>query len=285
MAMKFLILAQRWDSSAAAVAAELRRRHTPSAVDLVTSDELLHGATWSHQIDSHGGCSEVQLADGRVLRSEDTGVVLQRLQPFDLPQFGAQDRTYAVAEMSALLLSWLAALPCPVINPATPRSFCIGQSPVRWLALASQAGLPLPRLRLTSNLRRFPAYGLTAADGSVAQQWLPYAGRSAAFLAAPRGLCTHSILLTGDACWGPLPDALKPACRALAQRAGTPLLRLNFNAHADRAGWTFASAEPMPILTANEVLPVAQLMERAGERARSERAAPITAAAAAAAVA
>lgn len=268
--MKFLILAHRWDASAAAVAAALRRRHPAHESRLVTLEELIFAPSWAHRVDSGGVVSEVRLHDGCVLRSDETGVVLHRLGSFDLPQFGKQDRSYAVAEMSALLLSWLEGFPCPVINPVTPRGFCLGRSPVRWLALAAEAGLPLPRMRLTSNLRRFPADGLQSADSSLPSVTFPIAGRSAAFLAEPPGPETHSVLLAGEDVCGDLPPGLLSACRAFARLADALVLRLNFTSggrHGPR--WIFSSAEPIPVLDANELSAVVQLMERVADEDQS----------------
>ena len=268
--MKFLILAHRWDTSAAAVAAALRRRHPAGESRLVTLEELIFAPSWAHRVDSGGAVSEVRLHDGVVLRSEETGVVLHRLGSFDLPQFGGPDRTYAVAEMSALLLSWLEGFPCPVINPVTPRGFCLGRSLVRWLALAAEAGLPLPRLRLTSNLRRFPADGLQPADGSIPSAAFPIAGRSAAFLAEPPGPDTHTVLLAGDEVCGDLPPGLLPACRAFARLAGAPLLRVSFTSGGSYGPrWIFSSADPIPVLDANGLSAVVRLMERVFDEAQS----------------
>ena len=209
-----LVLAHRWDRSAAAVTAALLRHRVESR--LVTIEELLFAPSWAHRVDSGGALSEVRLHDGTVLRSEEPRVVLQRLGSFDLPQFGAQDRSYAVAEMSALLLSWLKGFPCPVINPVTHRGYCPGRSPVGWLALAAEAGLSVPRLRLTSSLRRFPADGLQPADhlqpadGSIRSAGFSLAGRGAAFLAEPPGAETHSVLLVGDEVCGDVPPGLAP---------------------------------------------------------------------------
>lgn len=262
--MKFLILAHRWDTSAAAVAALLQRRHGAAEVRLVALEELLYAPSWAHRLEDQRVTTEVRLHDGTVICSDDTGVVLQRLRPFTMPHFDSQDRAYAAAEMSALLLSWLAGFACPVLNPVAPRSFCFGRSPVRWLALASEAGLPLPRLRLTSNLRRFSADGLASADASLTPMQLLLAGRSPAFLAEPSGHQTHSVrsvLLAGKHVVGDLPSELLPACRAFTARAVTPVLRINFSVDDKHSRWTFVDADALPMLNAVETLAVVDLME------------------------
>lgn len=273
--MKFLILANRWDSSAAAVAAALRRRHRAEC-RLVTVEELIFAPSWAHRIDSGGAVSEVRLHDGCVLRSQETGVVLHRLSSFDLPQFGEQDRSYAVAEMSALLQSWLRGFPCRVINPVTPRGFWLGRNPVAWLALAAEAGLSLPRMRLTSSLRRFPADGLQPADhlqpadGSVRSAGLPLKGRSGAFLAEPPGPHAHAVLLAGEEVCGDLPPGLLPACRAFARLAGAPVIRVNFTSGGKHdLRWIFSGADSIPVLDANGVAAVVRLMQRVADQEQS----------------
>jgi len=262
--MKFLILAHRSDVSAIAVAAALCRRHPSGACRLVTAEELVLAPRWAHHLDANGIGSQVRLHDGTTLDSAETGVVLHRLHSLDLPQFGGADRDYAVAEMSALLQSWLEGFPCPVINPVTTRGFFVNRSPVGWLALATEAGLPVPRLRLTSNLRRFPADGLPPADGSTLPVGLSLAGRRFAFLAEPPGPNAHSVLFAGEEVCGDLPPGLLPACRTLARLARTPLLRLHFTS-GGRHGveWLFSNAEPLPVLDAAGLATVVRLLERA----------------------
>ena len=239
--MKYLILAHRWDTSAAAVAAALRRRHPRSESRLVTLEELIFASSWMHRVDAGGAVSEVRLHDGCVLRSEETGVVLHRLSSFNLPQFGGLDRSYAVAEMSALLQSWLEGFPCPVFNPVTPAGFCLGRHPLRWLALAAKAGLPLRRMRLTSSLRRFPADGLEPADASIPAAALPLTGRRAAFLAERPGTETHSVLVVGNDICGDLPPSLLPACHVFAQLASAPAPHEFYLWRETCPGWLFNS--------------------------------------------
>jgi hypothetical protein len=266
--VKFLILTHRSDVSAVAVAAALSRRHPAGACRLVTAEELILAPGWAHRVDACGVGSRVRLHDGMVLDSGETGAVLHRLYSLDLPRFGHAHRDYAFAEMSALLQSWLKGLPCPVFNPVGTRGFCVQHSPVGWLALATKAGLLVPRLRLTSNLRRFPAKGLQPVDGSPL-----LVGRGFAFLAEPPGPDVHSVLFAGGEVCGDLPIGLLPACREFVRLAHTPLIRLHFTSggpHGVR--WLFSHAEPLPVLDAIEVAAVVRLLERAADEARSEAA-------------
>jgi hypothetical protein len=62
----------------------------------------------------------------------------------ELPSIRTEERGYAAAEMTAFLCAWLSALPCPVVNPATPACLCgPAWSPLRWLRFASEASLPI----------------------------------------------------------------------------------------------------------------------------------------------
>src|SRR5262245_39541024 len=68
---------------------------------------------------------------------------------------GGPSREYASQELAAFCLSWLYALPSPVINRATPQGLA-GQWRHRseWLWLAAHAGLPTSLYRTTSEAPR-----------------------------------------------------------------------------------------------------------------------------------
>ncbi|HKP05467.1 MAG TPA: hypothetical protein VJU77_19110 [Chthoniobacterales bacterium] len=264
--MKFLILAHRTDMSAAAVAAVLSRRHGSGACRLVAAEELVLAPRWVHRLDTDGVRSRVQLHDGTLIDNTEVGVVLHRLSFLNLTQFGNADRDYAGAEMSALLQSWLEGFPCPVINPVTTRGFAPNRTPTGWLRLATEAGLPVPRLRLTSNLRRFPADGLPLADGSSGPVGRSFATRGFAVVAEPPGPNAHSVLLAGEEVCGNLPPGLLPACRTFARLARALLLRLHFTSGQPHgARWLFRHAEILPMLDALELAAVVHLLERAAE--------------------
>src|SRR5215212_10128202 len=99
---------------------ELTRRGRP--MELITADALAFALRWEHRL-GHGGVdTEVTLADGRTISAAGVGAVLNRLRtlPFAHLRADAGDRDYAATEMHALFASWLAALPGPVLNRATP---------------------------------------------------------------------------------------------------------------------------------------------------------------------
>ena len=110
--MRFLILAGAEDALAVRVAAELIRRHSASAVSVVTPEELVLAPRIRCLIP---GTSGFTLHNGVVLQERGIGVVFNRLRTAPVPHFEnarPADRDYAQMELFALLLSWLASLPC-----------------------------------------------------------------------------------------------------------------------------------------------------------------------------
>ncbi|HEV2753193.1 MAG TPA: hypothetical protein VGV36_05080, partial [Solirubrobacteraceae bacterium] len=116
-----LVLHDPLDASAAWVAGGLRARGLE--VEAVSSRDLLRARRWHHRVDSDGATVEITLADGRVVRSAQLRGVVNRLTtvpPLEAPVVPA-DREYAEQERQALWLSWLEALPGPVLNRPTPQ--------------------------------------------------------------------------------------------------------------------------------------------------------------------
>src|SRR5205807_5207597 len=101
---------------------------------------------WEHRVTSAGDASfAIDLGDGRTLSSAQRVGVLNRLSfvPTErLDRVAGADRDYAVQEMNALFLSWLHALPGPVVNRATPQGLGGNwRHRSAWTALASEVGL------------------------------------------------------------------------------------------------------------------------------------------------
>jgi hypothetical protein len=129
----------------------------------------------------------------------------------DLPHIAAEDRGYVAAEMTAFLLSFLRALPCPVLNRPTASSLMgPGWTSARWRAAAVAAGLDV------------------AGDGSAGEIvtivgsrsfGLPRLAGAAASLARHAGIELFSARFTAggafiEACpWSDLPDAAAAAVR------------------------------------------------------------------------
>ena len=239
--MKFLVLAHHGDDTAARVAALLDQRHPPGATRLASMEEIVCAPKWEHRLGPNGVQTELILGDGTMIRSDDIGVVFNRLRAVAVPRFaGAPDaeRDYATMEMFALLLSWLRGLPCPVINPPSNQGLSGAHRHLAvWQLLAGKAGLPALRLRLTSNPRRYPDFALKLS-------FCPSGGASAAssavidrptLLAEAVGVHDYSALVIGDAVLGsPTPDLDEP-CRRLARSCNQHLLRIYFSSTLEPA--------------------------------------------------
>jgi hypothetical protein len=155
--LRFLILAHIGDETALRVYSRLRTRHGNEHVKLVSVEEIALAPYWAHRQEGSRVTTEVRLADGTLLDSEKIGTVFNRLLMLTLPQFARAkeaDREYAVQEMNALCLSWLASLPCPVVNAPTPTGLGGAErSHAEWLSLAGQAGLPVQGYHFTTDPR------------------------------------------------------------------------------------------------------------------------------------
>ena len=167
--MRYLILSHPEDLTAMAVYSLLTERHGSSDCWHVLVNDLLSAPFWHHALRGTTAASEIHLVDGRVLRSGDLGCVFNRVRHAYALQFvDKDDQDYAIMEWSALLLSWLYSLPCPVVNNVQPVSFG-GQIRDRfeWLALAARSGLPVQGYRFTTDTRHFARPDYTANHRSA----------------------------------------------------------------------------------------------------------------------
>jgi len=281
--MRFLILAHHEDATAIGVAAALRRRHAPNQIRVVSLDEIVLAPKWVYRIEEGHTCTELILHDGTVIQSHDIGVVFNRLQYVSMPHFTTakrEDRDYATMEMFALLVSWLAGLPCPVMNPVSSEGL---NGPVyssaKWQILAGKVGLPVFRFGMTSSVRRFPINnGLTrvpitsSATGSYGHTppTLPTGHYPANFF-EPLSDNVHTALVVGHRVFGGLPDDLTLACRHLADLTGLALLRLYFSSSRQgKAAWIFTGADPFPHITDTQSLcSLMLLLEERSERSHT----------------
>lgn len=145
----------------------------------------------------------------------------------------ARDHDYITQEFTAFFMSWLYALPGPILNRPTPQG--LGgrwRHASEWALLASAAGLPTPPYRLSS---------LDAHDEMAA-------GERGLF---PAGTPTRQAVVVGGVAFAPegMPGEIRDACARLAEAADTPLLGVDFAAGAC-GEWTFAGATPLPDLRA-----------------------------------
>jgi hypothetical protein len=201
-------------------------------LELVSAEELSAALRWAHRVDGRGASVEIALADGRVISSGTLRGVLNRITavPLALWRSGtAVDREYVEQELTALYVSWIHSLPCPVLNRATALGLA-GQwrHESEWIRLAAWAGLPAPVYRQSSDDPPDDAAG---------------ASRLHAY-----GATTQTVIVVGGRATGArAPTAVLNGCVRLASLAETPLLGVDFAAGSAGA-WTFAGATPTPDL-------------------------------------
>jgi hypothetical protein len=206
-----VVIASRHDASAASLC-----HRAPPGTATVLSWRDLSTPGWRYYDDPGDGEDEVVIG-GMPLAAVSISTVVTRcpsVPPHELGHIVPADRGYVAAEMTALLLAWLARLRCPVINRPSAGSLCGPRwHPERWTALA--ASLELPVTRLT---RR-------AVPGLPPHTPGP---------TPPPGFEHRSVTVVGsraiDTTPAPEPSApdVSNAALALARGAGVALLRVHF---------------------------------------------------------
>ncbi len=201
-------------------------------LEIITAEALAYSLIWEHRLGTGETCVRVRLGDGRVIDSDDVQGVLNRLVyvPLEHWQLGTPaDRDYVTQEFTAFYLSWLYALPCPVISRPTP----LGRAgrwlhASQWALLAQQAGLPVP------------AYHETTDDP-------PDDTGGMARLAGPGLTRTTVITIAGEVTGAVAPPSVVHGCLRLAELAQAELLGIDFSLRPD-GQWLFAGASPLPAL-------------------------------------
>ncbi len=207
---------------------ELRARGL-QPLELVTAEMLSYRVRWDHRVGASGASISITLADGRVIRNDSVRGTLNRLTHVPLKHLaGTPDYDYVTQEYTAFFMSWLFALPQPVLNRADAQGLCGAWRHIsEWLSLANGAGLPTPAYRQTSH---------DQIDETLQLRRL-----------YPMGTPTTSAIVVGREVVGPsLPPEIRAGCLRLAHLSQTPLLGVEFVTVAN--SWTFAGATPMPDL-------------------------------------
>ncbi|MCG8461098.1 MAG: hypothetical protein MI919_32845 [Holophagales bacterium] len=233
----WLVICEGHDADAIWAGSALRRRG--HRVELVSSESLASARRFEQHLDGDpdGGADafRVVLDDGRELDLEQVQGVLNRAWTFPqghLVGVAPADLDYARQELHAFYLGWLAGLPGPVLNPATPRGFAgAWRSAFDWAVLASRAGLGTAPLAVHSSLGP-PAQGMPPA-------WTPPGAQR--------------LQVVGERLLGPpLPEDVAESVRRLARLSCTPLLELTllppgvppWHSTEWSHGWTFVDARP-----------------------------------------
>ena len=256
----WLVLCMNVDEAAVWAHARLRELD-PGPVELVTDLDLVR-ARWDHRVGRAGTRTIVSLADGRVIDSREIRGAVNRflvVPPALLAPIAAADRDYAAAELSALLVSWLAGLDGRVLNPASARGLSGAWRPrSEWATLASAAGLPTATVRTVTD---GPPPGSVGAGDRRERggwhDWPPF---------APLG---EDVIVVGGAVFAhvPLTAGLRRACRALARSTGTPLLGLRFRTNGTSGPGDLVSVTTLPDLRSGGPPLVDALAETMGMRA------------------
>jgi hypothetical protein len=190
------------------------------------------------------------VAEGRMVGSGAVTAVITRLarvEPIDLPHIAAEDREYVGAEMTALLLAWLALVRCPVFNRPTPQ--CLA-GPAwraeRWHRTAHRLGIPtrpiaraaaLPTTAPETPTGRPPSRGVGAVGGG------PHPGAES----GPEpgsGIDIGTVTVVGDRVLGARDVAEADAALSIARAADAELLSVVFE--RTDTGSRFAGAHPWP---------------------------------------
>lgn len=228
-ASRWIVLAHSTDDSALWAFQRLRAR-AQRPVELVLAEALDTPITsWAHEVGARGASVELDLGEGRRLRTSDACAVLNRLTwpPMRLLADAAPtDTAYAHSELTAFAVSWLRSLAPVVVNQPTPQGLCgRWRPPLHWRMLGRQAGLPIAPLRMSS------------ADLHQDQNG-----------AEPSSTI---LMVGGELIISVAPDAIRQAARRLAALSATIILGLRFaGTDPARCGWRLLDATPQPDLTA-----------------------------------
>jgi hypothetical protein len=228
--LMWLVLCDAGDTSALWVHQQLCARGL-APVELITADALAMADYWEHRIAGARTSIRFRIDNLDVTGDQLRGVV-NRLYTAPIPHWRSaqqRDQDYVQQELIAFFLSWLHALPCPVINRPTPQGLSgRWRTESEWVLLAHQAGLPTAPFRHSSHDR---------VDEMKGEKRL-----------VPWGTLVQTVIVLGDAVAGAaVPQPLVAACQRLAQLSGTELLGVDFIA-GEADAWTFAGASPMPYL-------------------------------------
>jgi len=201
-------------------------------LELVTTETLAYGVRWEHRLGADGVSIDITLTDGRRITDKDVHGVLNRLlfAPSEsLLLIHPSDREYVIQELNTFFLSWLYALPQPILNRPTPQGLSGQWRHVsEWLCLASKAGLPTPNYRQSSR-------DLTS-EMSVATRVVPV------------GTTVNTIIVVDGCVVGAsAPPHIQEGCQRLAKLSKTALLGIEF-ATGPEDSWTFAGATTNPDL-------------------------------------
>lgn len=240
-----VIVASRFDEEAQALVV----RWAADGAALLTCEDL-STAGWVHQ-PNHLDSSMAVVSGSVIPASEIAGVLVRCPWIFqrELTHIAAADREYVAAEMNAFLLCWLAALPCPVINPST--TTCLSGplwTEQQWVHAAAGVGMRVRSLQVRAPTRA-PTGIWHDATGAI-----------------------EEVTVVDQNCFGANHELMFAQAKLLADVSRVRILSVRFMV-GDGAP-IFLSANPFPQLNGDEVLDAlrgALLRERTTEVGRVGR--------------
>lgn len=227
----WLILCDAYDASASWAYSRLKARGL-QPLEIISADQLALSDFQEHRMDGPQVTLRFRTEAGLQVDGARLNGVLNRLYTVPVAHWRRApkvDQDYVQQELVAFFLSWLNALPCPVINRPTPQGLC-GQwrQESEWVWLALQAGLPVAPYRQSSHDR---------VDEMKGEKRM-----------VTSGALVRTVVVVGDRVVGmAMPEEVRAASLRLAQLASTHLLGLDF-IDGPAGGWTFAGANPTPDL-------------------------------------
>jgi len=243
-----LLLGHPHDPCCAGVLERLQARGVPARI---VTDPLAPPARFVWRLDASGPIGRLAL-DGACDEAID-GVLVRAAPWLDPAGWDPADHAYMQAETQAVLLAWLASLPCPVVNRASAAHWYRPRLPLlAWRPLLAQCALPMPDAVVTNApdaaerfRRRLAADGVPGAvctPLTSAAAWLvgpadwprlaPLLDRTPVCLAEPHGAVTTACIVGGEIVWDPVPPAEAPALasglRRLAEATGLTFVEVSF---------------------------------------------------------
>lgn len=222
----WLVLCSAQDIAALWAYEGLKRRGL-QPIELLTDDLLSYSLRFQHQIGADGVFTHITLADSRTIESatvQGTLNRLSRLSTMHMQHARSEDRLYAEQELHALYLSWLYALPGPLVNRPTPQGLSGSWRHLsEWIWLAGQAGLTTPNYQQSDY-----TIPLLTTDYIASEH--------------------RSLIVFAEHCFGSsVPPSVQQGAIRLANASDVEMLGVDF--HIDTSGrWLFVNATPLPDL-------------------------------------
>jgi hypothetical protein len=220
----WLIACHPSDEAALWIARGLARRGL-DPVEVVSAESLSYSTAIEHRLGAGAPSVRIEVEGGRTIAGDRVRGMLNRIVHPPLGHLEVsreEEREYAMQEVSALFLSWLTAMPAPVLNRPAPFSLS-GPSldRLQWHLLAAEAGLPVPPLRVPA-----PENGNGVAGA----------------------IPNCNVVVACGALFGALlPGPVGDSCLRLAERSGADILGIEVRREGG-GEWRFAGAHPLPDL-------------------------------------